>query len=205
MVNMAEHRCELPVLYTIGHSNHDLAKFLELLRRHEIAAIADVRSHPYSRYNPQFNRESLEPALARGRLEYVFLGEELGARRSEPECYAGDAVRYDLVAESALFRAGLDRLRRGMANYRVALMCAEKDPLTCHRTILICRHLRADVAEIRHILEDGSSETNEAAERRLLALLKLPPRDLFRGEAEMIEQAYDLQGEKIAYVAAETL
>lgn len=188
-------------LYTIGHSTHPIEKFIELLTQHSITAVCDVRSHPYSKFNPQFNRESLQKELREHGIVYVFLGEELGARSSDPNCYINGKVHYPSLAQSDLFHQGLSRLRKGMESYRVALMCAEKDPITCHRTILICRHLRADNIDIQHILEDGSIEKNSDSEERLLQVLKLPQGDLFTSVQEYIERAYDLQGEKIAYSA----
>ncbi|MDQ1334517.1 MAG: hypothetical protein QG552_1467, partial [Thermodesulfobacteriota bacterium] len=95
---------------------------------------------------------------------------------------------------------GLRRVRQGMASYRVALMCSEKDPVTCHRTILVCRHLREKGTRIRHILEDGSVENNDLTIKKLMDLLKLPDSDLFTSPKEMVERAYDIQGDKIAYV-----
>ena len=188
-------------LYTIGHSNHPLEKFIELLLQHAITAVGDVRSHPYSRFNPQFNRETLQKELKKHHLSYVFLGQELGARSDDPGCYVEGKVQYRRLAQTEPFQRGLDRLRKGMESYRIALMCAEKDPLTCHRAILIGRRLRAEPVEIKHILEDGRLEGQRELESRLLAVLKLPQRDLFTTAEEFIELAYDLQGEKIAYVA----
>ncbi len=102
--------------------------------------------------------------------------------------------------ETDIFQEGLRRVRQGMKSYRIGLMCAEKDPLTCHRTILVCRHLRGDGIRIRHILEDYSIEENDETFKRLMRLLKLPERDLFASPEEMIERAYDVQGDKIAFV-----
>jgi uncharacterized protein (DUF488 family) len=200
-------------LYTIGHSNHELPRFIELLRQHGVTAVADVRSSPYSAYNPQFNRETLQAHLTAAGIAYIFLGNELGARRSEPECYDDEGrVCYGRVAQTAVFRAGLERLSALRHEQRVALMCAEKDPLTCHRTILICRALRESSSprargtgspDIRHIREDGSIETQDAAESRLLALCKLPERDLFHTRDDLVAEAYEKQGANIAYVATE--
>lgn len=187
------------VLYTVGHSNHEMWRFLELLDRHAISVIADVRSSPYSRYSSQFNREHLEATLKQAGTGYVFLGEELGARRSEPECLFDGKVKFDRVPRSPLFVEGVARLAESIIEHRVALMCSEKDPLACHRTILICRNLRSDDLDIRHILEDGSIETQEEAEDRLLALLKLPQGDLLDSKETFVEEAYAKQGEKIAY------
>jgi uncharacterized protein (DUF488 family) len=112
-------------------------------------------------------------------------------------------VRYDLLAATERFRQGLDRLREIMIAGRTALMCAEKDPLLCHRAILICRRLRAKDMGIVHILDDGGIEEHPDAERRLLQMLGIPPTDLFETEEEIIERAYDLQGERIALSAGE--
>jgi uncharacterized protein (DUF488 family) len=186
------------LLFTVGHSNHECEKFLDLLTRHRITALADVRSQPYSQYTPQFNREILETALGRRRVKYVFLGRELGARRDERECYVGGQARYDRILTLPAFREGLDRLRRGVQAQRIALMCSEKDPLTCHRTILICRALRTEMA-ISHILDDGALEAHAAAETRLLALRGLPEGDLFTSRDEMLSRAYDQQAAAIAF------
>ncbi|MDQ1336940.1 MAG: hypothetical protein QG552_3890 [Thermodesulfobacteriota bacterium] len=187
-------------LYTIGHSTHSIERFIELIQRHHIDAVCDVRSSPYSRYNPQFNRETLQAELKRHGIAYVFLGKELGPRSDDPGCYENGKVQYDRLAQMKLFQEGLRRVRQGMASYRVALMCSEKDPATCHRTILVCRRLRDKDTRIRHILEDGSVEENDLTIRRLKNLLKLPEIDLFTSPEEMVERAYDIQGDRIAYV-----
>lgn len=192
---------EKPQLFTVGHSDHDLQSFLTLLVRHGITAVADVRSQPYSRVQPQFNRESLTESLGRIGAKYIFLGRELGARRSEPESYDGNRARYDLIRSLPLFQEGLARLRNGVDSSRMALLCAEKDPLTCHRTILICRELRSDPIDICHILADGSLEGTAEAERRLLHLCGFWAADLLSDPSEQIERAYDKQAERIAYTS----
>jgi uncharacterized protein (DUF488 family) len=192
-----------PCLFTIGHSDHETMEFLALLSRHGVSAIADVRSHPYSRFHAQFNREIMAEWLGRAGVQYAFLGKELGARRTERESYHGNQARYDLISRLPAFGEGLDRLRRGISAHRIALLCAEKDPITCHRTVLVCRHLRSDPIEIRHILEDGSIESTEQAEARLLDAVGLPPTHLFCDRSELIEQAYDLQAERIAFTESE--
>jgi len=191
------------VVYTIGHSNHAPERFLELLERHGIAAVVDVRSRPYSRMNPQFNRENLKRLLQAADIGYVFLGRELGARSEDPACYAGSKVQYERLAATELFRQGLDRVCEGLETYRLALMCAEKEPLDCHRTILVARHLRARGVAVQHILEDGGLERHEETLARLRERLRLPESDLFRSEEEVLEDAYRMQGERIAYEAEE--
>jgi uncharacterized protein (DUF488 family) len=190
---------EQPCLLTIGHSGHAADALIAMLQRHSVTAVADVRSQPYSRLHPQYNRETLAETLKCSGVRYVFLGAELGARRVERECYRGGQARYDRIATLPAFRRGLERLRSGAAEHRIALLCAEKDPITCHRTILVCRHLRSTF-DIQHILEDGSLEPMAAAEERLLRLFDLPGGDLFRTREQLIEEAYDRQAERIAYV-----
>lgn len=186
-------------LYTIGHSTHSTEQLLHLLSMHHINAVADVRSSPFSRYNPQFNRESLQKALRVAGIEYVFLGKELGARCEDPACYADGRLQFDRLAQTDAFQSGLTRLRRGMESYRVALLCAEKDPITCHRMILVCRNIRQAAPKIEHILEDGGVEDNPHAERRLMQFLGIQENALFATPEELIERAYDIQGRRIAH------
>jgi uncharacterized protein (DUF488 family) len=189
------------MIHTIGHSNHPIDRFLGLLQPHGITAVADVRSTPYSRFNPQFRREKLQAALAEAGIQYVFLGDELGARSQDPTCYDPDGrVSYARLAKTDLFRRGIERLKTGMAEHRISLMCAEREPLECHRTILVARELTRDAVAVTHILGDGSLETHEHAMQRLAASLKLTDTDLFSNPADQVEQAYDLQAARIAYV-----
>ena len=187
------------VLYTIGHSTRSLSTFLDLLIAHRVSAICDVRSQPYSRRNPQFNRESLRDDLARLNIAYVFLGEELGARSSDPTCYENGKVQYARLATTDTFVRGIERLTKRIRHYQVALLCAEKDPLFCHRAILVCRNLRAHDLSILHILDKEQVETHEASEIRLMKLLGMYHDDLFQRSNELLEKAYELQGQRIAY------
>ncbi|MCP4349045.1 MAG: DUF488 domain-containing protein [Desulfobacterales bacterium] len=189
--------CEI---YTIGHSTHPAEKFIELLSMHSITAIGDVRSSPYSKFNPQFNRETIQKELKHHGISYVFLGKELGPRSDDPACYHDGKVQYDKLAKTDLFLEGIERLKNGMKTFRIALMCSEKDPVTCHRMILICRSIRSEQTDIKHILEDGTLENNQDSEKRLMQILKIPQAELFDSEEDLIQRAYDKQSEKIAYV-----
>ncbi|MDD9823098.1 MAG: DUF488 domain-containing protein [Gammaproteobacteria bacterium] len=184
-------------LFTVGHSPHSTAHFIALLQRHGVDAVVDVRSVPHSAYNPQFNRDALQKSLRDNAIQYVFLGRELGARSDNPACYVDGKVQFKLLAAQPLFARGIERLRRGMAQYRVAIMCAEKDPLTCHRMILVCRRMRA-LTSIQHILDDGALESHAHAERRLREKLGIHA-DLLRDEKQSIEDAYDAQGRRMGY------
>ncbi|MBE9122668.1 DUF488 domain-containing protein [Tychonema sp. LEGE 07199] len=157
-------------LFTIGHSNQSIESFLLLLKKHGITAVADVRSHPFSRYLPHFNKSEITAFLSAAGIQYVFLGKELGARPEDLSCYdtEGKAL-YDRIAATPLFSAGIQRLLKGAANYKISLMCAEKDPITCHRTILVCHKLKAFNLQIKHILSDGTLELHQDLEARLLS------------------------------------
>ena len=189
----------LQILLTIGHSTHTLEYFTELLKKHEVQAVCDVRSVPFSGHNPQFNRPVLGQVLKRLGIYYGYMGKELGARSHNPSFYIDGKVQYHYLAEDPGFQSALHRVRQGLHTYRVALMCAERDPLTCHRTILVCRELRASELTIKHILADGSLEANEAAEKRLMSILNIQP-DMLHSERDCIELAYDKQASIIAYV-----
>lgn len=152
----------MPALFTIGHSTHPIDVFVGLLQRHGVTALADVRSAPYSRRNPWFNREALETALAGHGIRYVFLGRELGARPADPALYADGVAQYDRIAQTALFAAGIERLVRGAGEFTIAMMCAEKDPADCHRTHLVAPALVARGVTIRHILADGTTAAHDA-------------------------------------------
>jgi uncharacterized protein (DUF488 family) len=191
-------------VYTVGHSTHSMDAFLDLAKRHELTAIADVRSQPYSRYTPHFNREALRAALKPLGIAYVFLGELLGARTNDPRCYEKGRVQYDRLAKTAAFAQGLERVIEGASRYRVALMCAESDPITCHRAILVSRHLTARGIEIRHCLANGRVERQPQLEERLLRKLGVHTPDLFKSRDESIREAYRIQGEAIAYQEPES-
>ena len=186
-------------IYTIGHSTHSTEDFLKLLNDHGITAIADVRSSPFSRYTPQFNKEVLERELRSHGIQYVFLGRELGARPDDPSCYENGHVSFTHMAGTALFQKGLDRILEGAQKFRIALMCAEKEPLECHRTILVAHALVARGAAIIHILSDGRLETYEEMLPRLLKLTKVPNEDLFKTHEELVEDAFLRQADRIAF------
>jgi uncharacterized protein (DUF488 family) len=185
---------------TVGHSNHTLEHFLQIVRANQVTAVADIRSEPYSAYASQFNREALKSFLEDSGVNYVFLGAELGARPQDPACYRNGKVQFKLMAATALFRKGLERIVSGSKNHCIAMMCTENDPLKCHRSVFISRELEALGAEVSHILEDGSVESQEQAMDRLLEQCGLPKEDLFRTRAEIIEDACARQEQKLAFV-----
>ena len=189
-------------VFTVGHSNHSPETFIQLLLRHDVTEVVDVRSTPYSRYISHFNSESLNRILDEMGIEYAFLGRELGGRPSDRSCYdANGRVRYDRVANTALFDDGLKRVMRGANERRIALMCTEKEPLECHRTLLVARILSERGVAVEHILADGRIENHSVAMDRLLDMFKLPhDGDMFTSRTEVIADALTRQAQKVAYI-----
>lgn len=191
------------VLFTIGHSTHALECFLKLLKRHRISAVADVRSSPYSRHCPHFCKEVLSEALAEVDVKYVFLGHCLGGRTDDPSCYDHGRIRYSRLTRRTEFRDGIKRLKRGAAEHRIAIMCAEREPLECHRTILVSPALEEQGLLVEHIHADGRLESHGEAMTRLLNLVGLPPDDFFRSRQEIVAEALIRQEGRVAYREAE--
>ena len=189
----------MKAVHTVGHSTHDIEKFIGLLKQHGVNAVGDVRSQPYSRYPPQFSQDSLKKELQSAGISYVFLGDELGARSEDPECYIGDQVSYTKLAQTPLFQAGLDRITSGVEEYNLALMCSEKDPLECHRTILVARHLIERGLTVTHILADGETESHGESMARLIETLKISKTPDMFNPTTPEDQSYAMQEEKIAY------
>ena len=153
---------ETITLYTIGHSNRSLADFLELLERHGIESLVDVRSAPYSRYVTHFNRADLEYAVESHTIRYTYLGAELGGRPPGEEFYdEHDHVLYYRVAKAPFFRGGIEKLIGEGAVYRTAFMCSEEDPTNCHRRLLIARVLADEGARVIHIRGDDSEQVEQ--------------------------------------------
>jgi uncharacterized protein (DUF488 family) len=174
---------------TIGHSNLPPERFVALLGGAAVTAIADVRSVPFSRWCPWFTAKPLAGLLARADIAYLSFGDALGGRPRERTLYRDGVIDYEAVAATPRFQAGLERLIVETRRLRVCIMCAEREPLDCHRFLLVARALAERGLVAGHILADGSIEPQAATERRLLALAAGTP-DLLRGEAEQLAEAY---------------
>ena len=185
---------------SIGHSNHPLEVFLKLLRAQAVSAVADVRSAPYSRHCPQFNKDAIAQSLREQGIEYVYLGRELGGRPNDPTCYDNDdKVIYRAVAKTPMFRRGIERLKTGANEHRIAIMCAEREPLECHRTLLVSQALVDEHLNVQHIHGDGQVEPHAEAIERLLDLVGLPHEDLFHTRKELLMEARAQQEKRIAF------
>lgn len=189
---------------TVGHSTHSAAAFIDLLQSHGVTALADVRAAPYSRFNPQFNRVTLVDSLDVHGIAYVFLGRELGGRSEDPALYEEGRISYERLGRTRSFQEGLDRVARGATGYRIALMCAEREPLECHRCLLVAPALEAQGVSVAHIRPDGGLETHSDTMGRLLAVHGLQDSNedsrLFRRPlAERITEAISRQAKRFAY------
>jgi uncharacterized protein (DUF488 family) len=156
-------------LFSIGHSNLEFERFVELLRSAGVIAIADVRSQPFSKWLPWTNRPHLEPALAEHEIRYHFLGDQLGGRPQSTEVYDLDGrVNYERVKATAAFQRGLDCLAEALENFPLAMLCSEEDPIDCHRGLLIAPAMKERGFAAMHIRGDGSLESQADFEARLI-------------------------------------
>ena len=185
-------------VFSIGHSDHAAEAFVALLARHGVSAVADVRAAPYSRHHPQFSQAALIATLRAAGLAYVYLGEQLGGLPSARVRGQMRGSGYAAMAATEAFQEGIVRVGQGRERHRIALMCAERDPIDCHRALLVGRALAGVGVEVEHILADGATEGHTALERRLLdAAGRGEGGDLFATPAELLALAY-LRQEKRA-------
>jgi uncharacterized protein (DUF488 family) len=195
------------LVYTIGHSNHSIDYFNELLGAHGINCVIDVRSVPASAYNPQFNKESLSNYLKYNNITYLHFGDEFGARHTEKDLLdESGKVDFDKVRKSDKFLAGIERLKGGLSKgFTVALMCSEAEPFDCHRFSLISYYLVRNGFIVRHILKDSTLIENSELEIKLLKKYdkKIPKPTLFDplilSETEKLNIAYRLRNMEVAY------
>ena len=143
------------VVYTIGHSNHSMPAFLDLLRQHGVTLVLDVRSQPYSRWAPQFNRETLDRDLEDAGLAYQFMGDALGGRPADPALYVGGRPDYAQMEKDDAYQSSIERLLALAETESLALMCGEGDYQECHRHLLISQTLLKRDVTVRHIKPDG--------------------------------------------------
>jgi uncharacterized protein (DUF488 family) len=157
-----------PNVLTIGHSDHPIEHFLELLRTSSVEVVVDTRSYPYSNFAPQYDQQPIKEALAKSNLQYLYLGRELGGRPDGEQYYDAEGrVLYNRVADSDLFRQGLTRLESGIRKFRVALLCAEENPAQCHRRLLISRVLLTRGIAVDHIRGDGRLQSEAELAREI--------------------------------------
>ena len=197
-------------VFTIGHSVLPIEEFLEIVKTYKIDCIVDVRSTPYSKYAPQYNKESLTETLSSQKVRYLSMGKEFGARREEKELYSKDGyLDFKKVRMSKSFLHGVERIKQGLdKGFVIALMCTEKNPVECHRTNMVAKGLHDNGIEIAHITHDKKIMTQQDMEKELLDKF-FPERhqiSIFEEleapaltHAEMVEEAYARQNIEIGY------
>lgn len=155
---------EKKALYTIGHGNRTPENFIGLLRDFKIQYLIDVRSQPYSKFNPHFNQNELKFFLENHGIKYVFMGDTIGGRPKDVSCYDHEGkIDYEIVKNKTFFQTGIDRLRIAYKkDFNVVLMCSESNPCECHRSKLIGRVLANDNITLKHIDENGKTKTQIA-------------------------------------------
>ena len=196
-------------VYTIGHSSYKQEYLLTLLNKYDINCVVDVRSVPFSKYAHQYNKDEIKKFLHEKGIQYIFMGKELGARREDMTLYESDGIlNFEKVSKTMSFISGIERIKTGIEKgYHIAIMCTEKDPMDCHRNILVARQLYKQKYCVKNILENGNLESQEHLEQRLLDLY-FPDRnqcmifDLARTECDsssLIEKAYELRNKDIGF------
>jgi len=182
-------------LLTIGHSNLPADRFMALLTSAGVTAVADVRSVPFSRWCPWFSGKALAQRLAGEGIAYLALGDSLGGRPRDPKLYRNGVADYEAMAVRPEFVAGIKRVVDEIARHRVCLLCAEREPLDCHRCLLVGRALAERGLTLGHLRADGTIEPHAATEDRLLTLAG---DDLFRDRAERLAHAYRRRAQAVA-------
>lgn len=194
-------------IYTIGHSTNPIEYFIRILHMHKINCIIDVRSTPFSKYAHQYNREELKSTLNKCGIYYIYMGDELGARRKEKNLYSNEGfVDFDEVRKNAVFQKGIKRITEGIKKgYNIALMCTEKDPIACHRCILLGREFHEKGYNVCNITQGGKIQTQIMIEERLLELYFKDRNQITlfstveNNEKQLINDAYKLKNKEIGY------
>ncbi len=184
---------------TIGHSTLTYERFLELLRQSSVTAVADVRTSPFSRHFPHFNRDALRDELRQDNIAYVFLGAELGGRPKGAQFYCDGVADYEKMGQTRNFQLGLGRVVEGSKKYRIAMMCSEHDPLDCHRCLLVGRALHERGVPVRHILSSGKIIDHRQIEEKLMEISGKSVVDLFEPPDKRLAAAYRDRAMKVAF------
>ncbi len=195
-----------PIIYTVGHSTHQLDYFLELLKEYEVTCLIDVRSVAASSYNPQYNKEPLTNFLKRNGIQYLHFAEEFGARHNDPDLLDDEGkVDFAKVRKSWAFKNGVERIWQGLdKGFTISLMCSESEPFDCHRFSMVSIALDKDGFDVKHIMKDKTLKTNADLENQLLKKYdkKLPKPDMFNPNItldDQLKEAYRLRNKEIAF------
>ena len=177
-------------IYTIGHSNYSMERFIEMLRKYKIDVVVDIRGTPYSKYNTQYNKEALYNSLKELDFKYIYMGREFAAQRDNKLIYTWEGYSdFEKVINEPSFINGIERLKKGLAKgYRIVLLGAKQDPVNCHRFALVGRELYKRGFDVKHIEDDLSTSSQLELEERML--------DRYYPKEEQITMEFLLNGEK---------
>lgn len=192
-------------IYTIGYSSFKIEDFIQTLKNNNITCVIDVRSNPFSEYFQDYNKDILEKKLKKENIMYRNYKKEFGARQEDPSFYPKGYLDFDLFTKSEQFNEGLLKIAKGIEmGFSFVLMCAEKDPITCHRNIMVAKAFKERGYNIKHILFDGSIESQDDIEKRMIKEY-FPERNqmaLFdenKSDEDLIKASYNKKNEEISY------
>lgn len=195
------------ILYTIGHSQHNIEYFIYMLQKYQVNYVLDVRSTPYSQFAVSYNRENIKAVLKNKNIEYSFMGNFFGARPDDLRLYTKEGyLDFDKTRKSAKFQSGVENVIKGIqSENHIVLMCTEKDPIECHRAIMVARTFFEKGINVQHILADSTLQSHNELNQRLVDLY-FPDRyqiSLFsfenKSDEEYLEDAYRYHNRKIGY------
>ena len=196
-------------IYTIGHSNYTVERLIDMLKHYNINCVVDIRGTPYSKYNIQFDKETIRYTLSKAGFIYIYMAKELAAKRINKQSYNEEGYSdFEKVIKENEFIEGIERLKNGCnKGYKIALLGAMQEPIRCHRSILVGRALRENGFNVKHILDNYSIASQEDIEQMLLDKYfsnrnQMTIDDLIGNSLnreEMIEEGYRLANKEIGY------
>lgn len=196
-------------IYTIGHSNYTVEKLIDMLRHYNINCVVDIRGTPYSKYNVQFDKETIRYTLSKAGFIYIYMAKELAAKRINKQSYNDEGYSdFEKVINEKEFLEGIERLKNGCnKGYKIALLGAMQEPIRCHRSILVGKALRKAGFDVKHILDDYSIASQDDIEQMLLDKYfsnrnQMTIYDLIGNvltREEMIEEGYRIANKEIGY------
>ena len=196
-------------IFTIGHSNYKIERFIEMLKYYNINCVVDIRGTPYSKYNIQYDKETIKETLTKAGFIYIYMAKELAAKRENKISYYDEGYSdFERVVLEEDFKRGIERLKLGCEKgYRIVLMGAMQDPNRCHRSILVGRALRDNGFDVKHILDDYSLASQEKLEEELLEKYFKDRNQITidevlgnkKSEKKLIEEGYRLANKEIGY------